>query len=173
MGGQSERTRDTMPWPRENKTAFIGILYERLKKGKLQCSTFTKDEWGNIKEELKATTTWDYGIERLKGKWNRLRISHRLFTTLIEHTGVTWDPNTNEVHAAEDVWNHFYTVRWMHKYFLKGISIWIFNVKASIHWVCKALMTARDNLKQHVMMEVNGNFVKLGSKDGDYLLNLA
>ncbi|GAB2211288.1 hypothetical protein Drorol1_Dr00016581, partial [Drosera rotundifolia] len=109
MGGHSERSRDTKPWPRENKTAFIGILYDRLKKGKLQCSTFTKDEWEKINEELKAATTWDYGIERLKGKWNRLRIAHRLFTALIEHTGVTWDPNTNEVHAAEDVCNHFYT----------------------------------------------------------------
>ncbi|GAB2232800.1 hypothetical protein Drorol1_Dr00011859 [Drosera rotundifolia] len=110
MGGHGERTRDTMTWPREVETTFIGILYERLKKGKLQCSTFTKDEWGKINEELKAVTKWDYGIERLKGKWHRLRIAHRSFTSLIEHTGVTWDPNTNEVHAAEEVWNHFYTV---------------------------------------------------------------
>ncbi|GAB2269375.1 hypothetical protein Dimus_004295 [Dionaea muscipula] len=35
---------------------------------------------------------------------------HRLFTSLIEHTGVTWDPNTNVVNAAEEVWNHFYTI---------------------------------------------------------------
>ncbi|GAB2216790.1 hypothetical protein Drorol1_Dr00024569 [Drosera rotundifolia] len=109
MGGHGERTRDTMTWPRENETALISILYERLKKGKLQCSTFTKDEWGKINEKLKTATSWDYGIERLKGKWNRLRIAHRLFSSLIEHTGVTWDPNTNEVHAAEEVWNHFFT----------------------------------------------------------------
>ncbi|GAB2244656.1 hypothetical protein Droror1_Dr00000149, partial [Drosera rotundifolia] len=117
MGGHSERTKDTMTWPRENEIAFIGMIYERLKKAKLQCSTFTKDEWGKINEELKAATSWDYGIERLKGKWNRQCIAHRLFTSLIEHTGVTWDPNTNEVHAAEEVWNHFYTC------FFDGITI--------------------------------------------------
>ncbi|GAB2215549.1 hypothetical protein Droror1_Dr00019937, partial [Drosera rotundifolia] len=109
VGGHGERIRDTMTWPRENETAFIGILYEKLKKGKLQCSTFTKDQCGKINEELKTATKWDYGIERLKGKWNRVHIAHRLFTSLIEHTGVTWDPNTNEVHVAEEVWNHFYT----------------------------------------------------------------
>ncbi|GAB2244636.1 hypothetical protein Droror1_Dr00000129 [Drosera rotundifolia] len=65
MGGHSERTRDAMTWPRENETAFIGILYERLKKVKLQCSTFTKDEWGKINEELKANASRDYGIESL------------------------------------------------------------------------------------------------------------
>ncbi|GAB2279560.1 hypothetical protein Dimus_014203 [Dionaea muscipula] len=37
-------------------------------------------------------------------------MAHRLFTALIEHTGVTWDPNTNVVNAAEEVWNHFYTI---------------------------------------------------------------
>ncbi|GAB2232158.1 hypothetical protein Drorol1_Dr00011185, partial [Drosera rotundifolia] len=57
MEGHGERTRDTMTWPRENKTAFISLLYEILKKGKLQCSTFTKDEWGKINEELKAVTS--------------------------------------------------------------------------------------------------------------------
>ncbi|GAB2296970.1 hypothetical protein Dimus_038450 [Dionaea muscipula] len=111
MGGHSIRNKDTMTWPRDKENAFIGILYEKVKIGKLQCSTFTKDEWAKINEELKVATTWDYGIERLKGKWNRLRMAHRLFTSLIEHTGVTWDPNTNVVNAAEEVWNHFYTVR--------------------------------------------------------------
>ncbi|GAB2285000.1 hypothetical protein Dimus_019455 [Dionaea muscipula] len=110
MGGHSVWNKDTMAWPRDKETAFIGILYEKVKIGKLQCSTFTKDEWAKINEELIAATSWDYGIERLKEKWNRLRMAHRLFTSLIEHTGVTWDPNTNVVNAAEEVWNHFYTI---------------------------------------------------------------
>ncbi|KAL2541795.1 Myb DNA-bind 3 domain-containing protein [Abeliophyllum distichum] len=57
-----------------------------------------------------ATTKMDYGIERLKGKWNRLRKVHRMFSELLGHTGVTWDPNTNKVNAAEEVWQHFYMV---------------------------------------------------------------
>ncbi|KAL2541789.1 Myb DNA-bind 3 domain-containing protein [Abeliophyllum distichum] len=81
-----------------------------MKSNALQCSTFTKDEWGKINATMIATTKMDYGIERLKGKWNRLRKVHRMFSELLGHTGVTWDPNTNKVNAAEEVWQHFYTV---------------------------------------------------------------
>ena len=55
-------------------------------------------------------TKLDYGIDKLKGKWNRLRSEHRLFSDLLAHTGVTWDPNTNQVNAPEEVWQHFYMV---------------------------------------------------------------
>ncbi|KAL2517330.1 Myb DNA-bind 3 domain-containing protein [Abeliophyllum distichum] len=57
-----------------------------------------------------AATKMDYGVERLKGKWNRLRKVHHMFSKLLGHTGVTWDPNTNKVNAAEEVWQYFYTV---------------------------------------------------------------
>ncbi|GAB2278169.1 hypothetical protein Dimus_012863 [Dionaea muscipula] len=70
----------TCPGGRDKETAFIDILYEKVKIGKLQCSTFTKDEWAKINEELRSIS------------------------------GVTWDPNTNVVNAAEEVWNHFYTI---------------------------------------------------------------
>ncbi|XP_052197194.1 L10-interacting MYB domain-containing protein-like [Diospyros lotus] len=79
-------------------------------RGKLQCSTFTKDEWGKINQDMIGLTKMDYGIDRLKGKWNRLRKVHRLFAKLVGHTGVTWDPNTNKVDAAEEVWQHFFTI---------------------------------------------------------------
>ncbi|KAL2512672.1 Myb DNA-bind 3 domain-containing protein [Abeliophyllum distichum] len=52
----------------------------------------------------------DYGVERLKEKWNRLHKVHRMFSELLGHTGVTWDPNTNKVNAAEEVWQHFYMI---------------------------------------------------------------
>ncbi|KAL2533450.1 Myb DNA-bind 3 domain-containing protein [Abeliophyllum distichum] len=55
-------------------------------------------------------TKIDYGVERLKEKWNHLRKVHRMFSELLEYTGVTWDPNTNKVNAAGKVWQHFYTI---------------------------------------------------------------
>ncbi|KAK8716166.1 hypothetical protein V6N13_043484 [Hibiscus sabdariffa] len=50
----------------------------------------------------------DYGIDRLKGKFNRLRIKYRHFFELIGHTGVKWDVTSNTVHASQDIWEGFF-----------------------------------------------------------------
>ncbi|KAL2505423.1 Myb DNA-bind 3 domain-containing protein [Abeliophyllum distichum] len=110
MGGHRGKTKELMSWFDENEHSFIGILYDNVKSGKLQCSTFTKDEWGKINTDMIVVTKSDYGVERSKGKWNRLRKVHRLFSELLGHTGVIWDPNTNQVNAAEKVCQHFYTI---------------------------------------------------------------
>lgn len=113
MGGG--KTKEPMSWSAKNEKIFIDILYENVKAGKLQCSTFTKDVWGQINQQMIQATQLDYGIDKLKGKWNRLRCEHRLFSDLLAHTGVTWDSNTNQVNAPEEVWQHFYTVIYVMK----------------------------------------------------------
>ncbi|KAK8715204.1 hypothetical protein V6N13_042542 [Hibiscus sabdariffa] len=50
----------------------------------------------------------DYGIDRLKGKFNRLRIKYHHFSELIGHTGVKWDVTSNTVHASQDIWEGFF-----------------------------------------------------------------
>ncbi|KAL2519058.1 Myb DNA-bind 3 domain-containing protein [Abeliophyllum distichum] len=110
MGGHRGKIKEPMSWSDENEHTFIEILYEKVKSNALQCSTFTKDEWGRINATMKTKTKMDYSVDRLKGKWNRLRKVHRMFSELLGHTGVTWDPNTNKVNAAEEVWQHFYTI---------------------------------------------------------------
>ncbi|KAL2514946.1 putative protein-like [Forsythia ovata] len=67
MGGHRGKTREPMSWSDENENTFIGILYDNVKSGKLQCSTFTKDEWGKINTNMIVVTKSDYGIEKLKG----------------------------------------------------------------------------------------------------------
>ncbi|KAL2545736.1 hypothetical protein Fot_14969 [Forsythia ovata] len=52
MGGHRGKTKEPMSWPDENEHAFIGILYDNVKSGKLQCSTFTKEEWGKIYKDM-------------------------------------------------------------------------------------------------------------------------
>ncbi|KAL2517437.1 Myb DNA-bind 3 domain-containing protein [Abeliophyllum distichum] len=79
MGGHRGKTKEPMSWSDENEHAFIGILYDIVKSGKLQCSTFTKDEWGKINKDM--------GIHVLHG----IQIP-------------------NQVNAAEEVWQHFYTI---------------------------------------------------------------
>ncbi|KAL2523734.1 Myb DNA-bind 3 domain-containing protein [Abeliophyllum distichum] len=110
MDGHRDKTKEPMSWSDENEHVFIGILYDNVKSGKLQCSTFTKDEWSKINLDMIVVTKSDNVVERLKGKWNHLRKVHRLFSELLGHTSVTWDLNTNQVNAAEEVWQHFYTI---------------------------------------------------------------
>ncbi|XP_052204066.1 uncharacterized protein At2g29880-like [Diospyros lotus] len=110
MGGRRGKSKEPISWSDENKHAFIGIPYENVKLGILQCSTFMKDDWGKINQSMITLTKMDYDKDRLKGKWNRLRKIHCLFSELLGHTGVTWDPNTNKVNAPEEVWQHFYMI---------------------------------------------------------------
>ncbi|KAL2518144.1 Myb DNA-bind 3 domain-containing protein [Abeliophyllum distichum] len=72
MGGQRVKNKEPMSWFDENEHAFIEILYEKVKSNALQFSIFTKDEWGRINATMNAKTKMDYGVEKLKEKWNRL-----------------------------------------------------------------------------------------------------
>ncbi|KAL2520906.1 uncharacterized protein Fot_24829 [Forsythia ovata] len=56
---------------------------------------------GRINPAMFVATKMDYGIERLKGKWNCLRKVHRMFSELLGHAGVTWDPNTNKINKSD------------------------------------------------------------------------
>ncbi|KAL2518257.1 Myb DNA-bind 3 domain-containing protein [Abeliophyllum distichum] len=73
MGYHRVKNKEPTSWSDENEHDFIEILYEKVKSNALQCSTFTKDEWGRINAAMNAKTKMDYGVERLKEKWNRLR----------------------------------------------------------------------------------------------------
>lgn len=96
-------------WSKANVTIFIEIIYEKVKQNKLQTSTFRNSVWEEINKEVHLATNINYRVDRLKGKWNRLRTRYRLFAALLAHTGVTMDPNTGKVNAPEEVWAEFYT----------------------------------------------------------------
>ncbi|CAH9088070.1 unnamed protein product [Cuscuta europaea] len=51
---------------------------------------------------------YQYGSDRLRGKYNRLEIIHRQFSQLLAHTGVTYDSSRNVVYATEECWQKFY-----------------------------------------------------------------
>ncbi|KAL2540172.1 Myb DNA-bind 3 domain-containing protein [Abeliophyllum distichum] len=64
MGGHRGKTKEPMSWSDENEHTFSGILYDNVKSGKLQCSTFTKDEWSKINSDMIVVTKSDYGINK-------------------------------------------------------------------------------------------------------------
>ncbi|KAJ9130711.1 hypothetical protein P3X46_034158 [Hevea brasiliensis] len=91
MGGKIGDGEDVKEWPETNEVAFLRILYKRVKKDPNGTLSFKRSDW-----------------QELKGKYNRLRVKHRQFSKLLEHTGVTYDSNLNINFAAEDVWHRFY-----------------------------------------------------------------
>ncbi|KAG6523758.1 hypothetical protein ZIOFF_013643 [Zingiber officinale] len=95
-------------WSKTNVAMFVEIIYDKVKQNKLQTSTFSNVVWEEINKELYQATKTNYGVDRLKGKWNRLRTRQRLFAALLAHTGVTMDPDTGKVNAPEEVWAEFY-----------------------------------------------------------------
>ncbi|CAB4313924.1 unnamed protein product [Prunus armeniaca] len=95
---------EKVQWPSKHVEFFIHILHDHVKKGDLQASTFKTKVWSEISEELLAKCGKKCTVKQLKYKFNRLRIAHREFSDLIEHTGFGWDPNANTVTASEDVW---------------------------------------------------------------------
>ena len=110
MGGKSEKGDIQMEWSTQNTKLLIDLIYDRVKKNKLQTSTFKQTIWEEINNELAKLIEENYGVERLKGKFNRLRTQYREFSTLLARTGVTWDSISNKVNAPEDVWQDLYTV---------------------------------------------------------------
>ena len=82
-----------------------------MKKRQLQRSTFKATIWEDINNELTRIIGENYGVDRLKGKFNRLCNQHHEFSTLLAYTGVIWDSESNIVNAPENVWQDLYTVR--------------------------------------------------------------
>ncbi|KAL5722029.1 hypothetical protein ACHQM5_005599 [Ranunculus cassubicifolius] len=88
MGKKSETNEDVKDWPEKNEGAFLKILYERVKLDINGAPTFKPSDWKAMDEELFLEIGVRYWEEKLKGKYNRLRIKERQFAELVVHTGV-------------------------------------------------------------------------------------
>ncbi|KAL5699869.1 hypothetical protein ACHQM5_030706 [Ranunculus cassubicifolius] len=108
MGKKSETNEDVKDWPEKNEASFLKILYERVKLDINGAPTFKTSDWKAIDEELFLEIGVRYGEDKLKGKYNRLRIKERQFAELLERTGVTYEVSTNIVNANQDVWQSFF-----------------------------------------------------------------
>ncbi|KAK8628416.1 hypothetical protein V6N13_064123 [Hibiscus sabdariffa] len=67
MGGNGKDIDDTKDWPKANEVTLIQILVGKVREGKLQSSTFKKEVWAEINNEMHDAIGVDYGIDRLKG----------------------------------------------------------------------------------------------------------
>ncbi|XP_050234847.1 uncharacterized protein LOC126683061 [Mercurialis annua] len=120
MGGKHTASEDAKDWHEKNENIFLEILCEKVKKDPNGTPVFKSSDWQEIDDELFLVTGERYEMERLKGKYNRLRIKHRHFSELLDHTGVTYDSSSNVVFAAEDVWQMFNQKNKIFKVFKKN-----------------------------------------------------
>ncbi|KAG4974967.1 hypothetical protein JHK87_031788 [Glycine soja] len=104
MGGKNEKG-EVMEWSVVNTKTFIEKFYERVKNGQLQGSIFKTTTWEEIKKDLFEMIQTNYGVDKLKSKFNRLRQMHRDFSTLLARTRVTWEMESNEVNVPDEVWD--------------------------------------------------------------------
>ncbi|KHN21833.1 hypothetical protein glysoja_033692 [Glycine soja] len=93
-----------MEWSAANTKTFIK-KFMRVKNGQLQGSTFKTTTWEEINKDLFEMIQTNYGVDKLKSKFNRLRQIHRDFSTLLARTGVTWEMESNKVNALDEVWD--------------------------------------------------------------------
>ncbi len=103
---------DKKEWPEKNEFSFLQLLYERVVNHPEKAPIFKPSDWEAMNKDMFAATGVSYGGDKLKAKYHRLRIKTRQFTQLLEHTGVTWDADSNIVHASEETWQHFFKVFW-------------------------------------------------------------
>ncbi|CAH9101763.1 unnamed protein product [Cuscuta epithymum] len=104
----TQEEKDDDIWPDEKETLFLTVLYERVKKDPTGNPTFKGRDWNDMDNEMLVRGRYQYGSDRLRGKYNRMKLIHRQFGQLLAHTGVTYDSSRNVVHATEECWQKFY-----------------------------------------------------------------
>jgi hypothetical protein len=97
-------TDDAKLWPPNVEKLFIQLMVEEMVKGNMQEVIFHKRIWDKILEELIRQTKLNYKFPQVKTKFNWLRQMHRIFSQLIQHTGLGWDAEPNTVSSSDKVW---------------------------------------------------------------------
>lgn len=101
----TKKNQDIVNWTPHVEATFI--MHEEVKKGNMQTSTFKKKQRDEFKTKLFSLLGVWFSIKQLKGKFNRLREQHQLFSWMLKQTDVGWDPSTNNIDVSNDKWEEF------------------------------------------------------------------
>jgi hypothetical protein len=74
---------------------------------------FKRSTWNKLVTKLNVHANWGFNHKQVKTKFNRLRTRHHIFSQLLEHTGMGWNPVTNTVIASEEIWQNVLAVSFM------------------------------------------------------------
>lgn len=93
-------------WPPLIEKLFIELMVDEQGKGNMQNGVFYKRTWTKIHSELNVRAKRNFRFKQVKAKFNRLRQRHRIFSQLLQHSGLSWDAETNTVTASNEVWGN-------------------------------------------------------------------
>ena len=106
MKGHSSIDENSL-WAPQLEKLFIDIMLEEINKGNMANRQFRSDTWKKMLATLNELGKRSFTMTQFKGKFNRMRLLHHEFSTLINQTGVGWDVETNIVHALEESWQNY------------------------------------------------------------------
>lgn len=106
MATELDEAEDQKLWPPQIEWLLIDLMVEECIKGNMSDGIFKRSTWNNMVIELNARANRSFSHKQLKKKFNGLRTRHRIFSQLLEHTGMHWNPVTNTVTASEEVWQN-------------------------------------------------------------------
>ncbi|CAJ2635895.1 unnamed protein product [Trifolium pratense] len=72
MGWKNEKG-EHLEWAFQTTETFIELIYNRVEKKQMEKSSFKIEIWEDINNELKNITGFNFGVDKLKQKFNRLR----------------------------------------------------------------------------------------------------
>ncbi|XP_062075159.1 L10-interacting MYB domain-containing protein-like [Humulus lupulus] len=98
-----ENNDETSIWTQRHEEIFIELMEEEVLKGNKNTTTFTKQSWKYIKEELCARAKRNYSDMQLRNKYNQLKQKHKDFKSLLKETGMGYNAVTGEVSATDEV----------------------------------------------------------------------
>ncbi|PWA40898.1 hypothetical protein CTI12_AA558530 [Artemisia annua] len=107
MSKSDDTHGETMEWSEAGEKYFLELLAEKVTRDANGTPIYKKSDWLKMNEKIFMKFGLSYGENKLKAKYNRLRIAHTKFGGLISHTGVTWNCETGRVEAAAEVWGGF------------------------------------------------------------------
>ena len=92
---------------------FIDIMVEECIKGNMPDGVFKRSTWNKLVTELNVRAKRSFNHKQVKKKFNRLRTRHRIFSKLLKHAAMGWNPVTNIVAASDEVWKNVLAVSFM------------------------------------------------------------
>ncbi|KAF4357130.1 hypothetical protein F8388_002335 [Cannabis sativa] len=110
-------------WPEKYEEIFIELMEEEVLKGNRNTTTFTKQSWKRIKEELYAQAKRSYTDTQLRNKYNLLRQKHKDFKSLLKETSIGFSVVTGQVTAPDEVWDRLIRVNKSAKRFRKRLCV--------------------------------------------------
>ncbi|CAN1195222.1 hypothetical protein LINPERPRIM_LOCUS14428 [Linum perenne] len=94
----------TEVWPEIVEEFLLDTMIDKMKKGHLVTSTFSKPGLGNIKNALQLKFKKECTIKQLTNKYGQLRQRYKNFKKLIAHRGIGYTITNEKVRAVEAVW---------------------------------------------------------------------